>query len=163
VVSGKTQAIKLEIGLRSNPFLPVSIKKVNHAFLHPFTKEPLFDAGSVNCFALKELVAEKLRAAATRRTIAPRDFYDLGYLLKAGFDFNDPDLWKLLKNKLSEDGFDADLAKYGFNLGRSKKEISDMNVRIEAELLDVLTAEEKKTFNLMENLKNINTALKNMR
>ena len=61
MVVEKPQSIKLEIGLRFNPYLPVSKKKVGHTFLHPFTKEPLFDAGSVNCFALKELVAEKLR------------------------------------------------------------------------------------------------------
>ena len=74
VVIEKPQSIKLEIGLRFNPYLPVSKKKVNHTFLHPFTKEPLFDAGSVNCFALKELVSEKLRAAATRLEIAPGIF-----------------------------------------------------------------------------------------
>ncbi len=162
VVIDKTQAIKLEIGLRFNPFLPVSKKTIGHTFLHPFTKEPLFDGGSVNCFALKELVAEKLRAAATRLTIAPRDFYDLGYLLKTGFNFKDSEFLQLFKKKLSEDEFDTDLKKYRFNLGRSGKEISDMNARIEAELLDVLTLEEKKKFNLADTLKNINAALKDM-
>ncbi|MBU2495440.1 MAG: nucleotidyl transferase AbiEii/AbiGii toxin family protein [Candidatus Omnitrophica bacterium] len=162
VVVDKTQTIKLEIGLRFNPFLPVSKKSVSHTFLHPFTKEPLFDGGSVNCFALKELVAEKLRAAATRLTIAPRDFYDLGYLLKSGFNFKDPEFWQLFKKKLTEDEFDTDLKKYRFNLGRSDQEISDMSARIEAELLDVLTLEEKKTFNLANTLMNINAVLKNM-
>ena len=162
VVIDKTQSVKLEIGLRFNPFLPVLKKKVSHTFLHPFTKEPLFDGGSVNCFALKELVAEKSRAAATRLTIAPRDFYDLGYLLKAGFNFKDPEFLQLFKKKLAEEEFDTDLKKYRFNLGRSDKEISDMGVRIEAELLDVLTLEEKKMFNLADTLKNINVALKGM-
>jgi predicted nucleotidyltransferase component of viral defense system len=162
VVVDKTQSIKLEIGLRFNPFLPVSKKSVGHTFLHPFTKKSLFDGGSVNCFALKELVAEKLRAAATRLTIAPRDFYDLGYLLKAGFNFKDPEFWQLFKKKLAEDEFDTDLKKYRFNLGRSDKEISDMSARIEAELLDVLALGEKKTFNLADTLKNINAVSKNM-
>lgn len=162
VVIDKTQTIKLEIGLRFNPFLPVSKKSVTHTFLHPFTKEPLFDGGFVNCFALKELVAEKLRAAATRLTIAPRDFYDLGYILKTGFNFKDPGFWQLFKNKLAEDGFDNDLKKYRYNLGRSDKEINEMSARIEAELLDVLTLAEKKTFNLSSTLKNLNTVLMNM-
>ena len=69
---------------------------------------------------------------------------------------------QLLKNKLVEDEFDTDLKKYRFNLGRSDKEISDMDVRIEAELLDVLTLEEKKKFNLAATLKNINATLKDM-
>jgi len=80
-VLGNKQSIKLEIGLRFNPILPASKQKVSHKFLHPFTKEPLFDGGQVNCLALKELVAEKLRATATRLTIAPRDFYDISFLL----------------------------------------------------------------------------------
>ena len=159
----KPQSIKLEIGLRFNPYLPISKKKVNHAFLHPFTKEPLFDAGLVNCFALKELVAEKLRAAATRLTIAPRDFYDLGHLIKVGFNFNDPEFLQLFKKKLAEDEFDTDLKKYRFNLGRSDKEICDICSRIETELLDVLTLEEKKKFNLPDTLKNINDTLKDMK
>ncbi len=130
--------------------------------MQPFTKEPLFDAGSVNCFALKELVSEKLRAAATRLEIALRDFYDLGHLIKAGFNFKDPEFLQLLKKKLAEDEFDTDLKKYRFNLGRSGKEISGMDARIETELLDVLTLEEKKKFNLAAVLKNINAALKDM-
>ena len=152
--------IKLEIGLRFNPIMPVETYYIQHTFLHPFTKEPLFDAGSVNCFALKELVAEKLRAAATRLTIAPRDFYDLGYLLKAGFNFQDPEFLQLFKRKLAEDEFDTDLKKYRFNLGRSDQEITDMGVRIEAELFDVLTPDERKNFNLDITLKWINKEMK---
>ena len=159
VVIDKTQAVKLEIGLRFNPLLPVLKKKVSHTFLHPFTNEPLFDGGSVNCFALKEIVAEKLRAAATRLTIAPRDFYDLGYLLKAGFNFKDLEFLQLFKRKLAEDEFDTDLKKYRFNLWRSDQEISDMGVRIEVELFDVLKPDERKNFNLDTALKRINKAM----
>lgn len=162
VVFGNRQSIKLEIGLRSNPVLPVSKQKINHKFLHPFTKEPLFDGGTVNCLAIKELVAEKLRAASTRLTIAPRDFYDLGYLLKAGFDFTDQELRQLFKKKLTEDGLDSDLKKYRVNLGRSEKEIKDMNSRIEAELLDGLTLEEKKAFTLQNTLNSLNAVFNDL-
>lgn len=163
VVIEKPQSIKLEMGLRFNPYLTISKKKISHTFLHPFTKKTLFDAGSVNCLALKELVSEKLRAAATRLEIAPRDFYDLGHLIKVGFNFRDPDFLQLFKKKLAEDEFDTDLKKYRFNLGRSEKEISDMGDRIEAELLDVLTLEEKKKFNIAATLKNINATLKGIK
>ncbi len=161
-VLGNKQSIKLEIGLRFNPILPVSKQKVSHKFLHPFTKEPLFDGGYVNCLALKELVAEKMRATATRLTIAPRDFYDISFLIKAGFDFQDEELWQLFKRKLSEDGFESDLAKYRVNMGRSKDEIADMNSRIEAELIDVLAPGERKTFKLTESLRLMNETFKNL-
>ena len=162
VVLAKKQQIKIEIGLRANPILPVSKQKVNHKFLHPFTKEPLFDGGVVTCLVLKELVSEKMRAAATRLTIAPRDFYDLGYLIKVGFDFRDRELWRLFKKKLAEDSLDDDLKKYHVNLGRSQKEIDDMRSRIEAELFDVLTLEEKKSFNLQKTLDAFNKILKDL-
>lgn len=158
VVLSKKESIKLEIGLRFNSLLPAVLKKVNHKFLHPFTKEPLFDAGSVNCLALKELVAEKLRAAATREIIAGRDFYDLGYLLKENFNFNDKELLTLLKKKLEEDNFHSDLKKYSVNLGRTDKEIEEMKARIKDELFTVLTLDEQKSFDMQETLDNLNKA-----
>ena len=159
----KKQSIKLEIGLRFNPFLPVSKQKINHQFLHPFTKEPLFDGGEISCFAIKELVAEKMRAAATRLTIAPRDFYDLDYLIRAGFNFKDPDLWGLFKKKLAEDGHDTDLKKYHVNMSRTPEEIADMQSRVEGELMDVLTREEKASFNLQKALDRINKVFENIK
>lgn len=156
VVLSKKESIKLEIGLRYNPILPTMTKKVNHNFLHPFTKEPLFDAGSVNCLALKELVAEKLRAAATREVIAGRDFYDLGYLLKEEFNFRDKDLLTLFKKKLEEDKFSSDLKKYRTNLGRTDKEIEEMISRVEDELFPVLTIEEQKRFDMQKTLDELN-------
>ena len=97
VVLNKKDSVKLEIGLRFNPLLPVEKRRITHKFLHPFTGEPLFDAGKVTCLSIKELVSEKMRAAATRAIIAPRDFYDLGYMLRAGFDFTDREFLKVFK------------------------------------------------------------------
>lgn len=159
VVLDKKESIKLEMGLRFNPLLPAVTKRVNHKFLHPFTKEPLFNAGSVNCLALKELVAEKLRAAATREVIAGRDFYDLGYLLKEGFNFKDKEFLSLFKKKLEEDGFDIDLRKYRVNLGRTEKEIEEMEARAEEELFPVLTIDEQKAFNMQKALDELNKAI----
>ncbi|MBU0581341.1 MAG: nucleotidyl transferase AbiEii/AbiGii toxin family protein [Candidatus Margulisbacteria bacterium] len=155
-----TQTIKLEIGLRFNPILPVTEQSVSHKFVHPFTKEPLFKGGKLYCLDLKELIAEKMRATATRMNIAPRDFYDLGYLIKVGFDFKDKAVWGLFKQKLKEDGFDDNITKYKENMGRSEKDIKDMESRIEAELLDVLTPAEKKTFSIEHTLKSINGIFK---
>ena len=156
VVLNTKESIKLEIGLRFNPLLPVVTKRVTHKFLHPFTKEPLFDAGSVNCLALKELVAEKLRAAATREVIAGRDFYDLGYLLREKFDFNDRKVLGLFRKKLEEDGFSGDMEKYRVNLGRTDSEIEDMKERVEDELFPVLTMDEQKRFDMQKTLNELN-------
>lgn len=142
------ESIKLEIGLRFNPILQPVEMKIHHKFIHPFTGEPLFEAGNLKCLNLKELVAEKMRAASTRETIAPRDFYDLGYLLKKGFDFKDKELIKIFQKKLEEDKYSSDLKKYQNNLGRTMNEIKDMKSRIEYELFPVLTIDEKGAFDV---------------
>ena len=153
------QIIKFEIGLRFNPICPVEKKVVQHKFLHPFTKEPLFDAGKVNCLCLKEIVSEKLRAAALREVIAPRDFYDLDFILRHDFNLADKEVLELFKKKIEEDGGNTDLSKYRANLGRTDTEIKDMRSRIEKELFDVLTPDEQEKFNLDMALDRINRAM----
>lgn len=162
VVLNKKESIKLEISLRFNPILPTVIKKINHKFLHPFTKEPLFDAGVINCLALKELVAEKLRAAATRKIIASRDFYDLGYLLRESFDFRDDEVIELFRRKLEEDKFSSEMEKYRMNLGRSEKEIEEMKGRVKDELFSVLTLDEQKKFDMQKALDELDKVFGNL-
>lgn len=156
IVLNRKESIKLEIGMRFNPILATTGMKVTHRFLHPFTKEPLFTAGSVNCLALKELVAEKLRAAATRRDIAGRDFYDLGFLLKEGFDFKDKEFLSVFWTKLEEDGFPTDMNRYRISLGRSPEEIEAMKARVKDELFPVLTRNEQRSFNMQDVLDRLN-------
>jgi len=163
VLQPSDQLIKFEIGLRFNPICAVEKKTVQHKFLHPFTKEPLFDGGKVNCLSLKEIVSEKLRAAALRDIIAPRDFYDLDFILRHDFNLADKEVVELFKKKIEEDGGDLDLTKYHVNLGRSNTEISDMRSRIEKELFDVLTADERENFVLDKALERINKAMEKVR
>ncbi len=113
--------------------------------------------------ALKELAAEKMRAAATRIEIAPRDFYDLGYLLKVGFDFTDIEFLDIFKKKLAEDDFSTDLIKYSHNLGRTKEEIDNMISRIEEELFPVLPVKVKDTFNIQDVLKEMGAIFKDLK
>ncbi len=153
------QIIKFEIGLRFNPICPVEKKAVQHKFLHPFTKEPLFDADKVNCLCLKEIVSEKLRAAALREVIAPRDFYDLDFILRHDFNLADKEVLSLFKKKIEEDGGNTNLSKYRVNLGRTDTEIKDMRSRIEKELFDVLTPDEQEKFTLDTALDRINKAM----
>jgi len=151
--------IKFEIGLRFNPFDTTKKRPVQHAFLHPFTGEPLFDGGQINCLSLNELIAEKLRAAAIREIIAPRDFYDIDFVLRNKFDLTNKEVMTLFRKKLQEDDADTYLGKYRNNLGRSDEEIKDMNSRIETELFDVLTPKERKNFDLSTALRRINKAM----
>lgn len=151
--------IKFEIGLRFNPINPVEKRQVQHAFLHPFTGDPLFDGGKINCLSLNELISEKLRDSAMRIKVAPRDFYDLDFVMRNGFDLTNKDVIKLFKNKLEEDGASTDLGNYRVNIGRSTAEINDMRSRIKEELFEVLTPKERENFNLNTALERINKVM----
>lgn len=109
---------------------------------------------------IEELVAEKLRAAATRKTIAGRDFYDLGFLLGEGFDFGDKELLAIFGRKLKEDGFSSDLRQYTINLGRRDKEIEEMKTRVKDESFPVLTLNEQKSFDIQKTLDEMNRVFK---
>ncbi|MGA2526220.1 MAG: nucleotidyl transferase AbiEii/AbiGii toxin family protein [Smithellaceae bacterium] len=153
------QTIKFEISLRFNPILKPEAHTVQHKYVHPFTGESLFDAGKVSCLSLNEIVSEKLRAAALRKTIAPRDFYDLDFILRNNFDLANKKVIDLFRQKLEEDDGDTDLKKYRINMGRSDSEIKDMRSRMKEELFDVLTEKERQNFNLDQALKRINKAM----
>jgi len=155
--------IKLEIGLRYNPICEPENQVVRHGFLHPFTGKPLFEGGEVNCLILKELIAEKLRAAATREIIAPRDFYDIDFVIRKGFDLAAPEFLRLFRKKLEEDEMDNDLSTYHINLGRKDKEIQDMKKRIKEELHAVLIPAERKSFDLDAALGRINKVFQSIK
>lgn len=155
--------IKFEIGLRFNPIDKIRKQQIHHTYTHPFTGEPLFDGGKVACLSLNEIVSEKLRAAALRETIAPRDFYDLDFLFRNKFNLAEKEVINLFKKKIEEDGGDLDLAKYRFNMGRKNTEIDDMRSRIEAELFDVLSPIERENFDLDKALERINKAMEGVK
>ncbi len=155
--------VKFEIGLRFNSIDLVEKRQVHHTYTHPFTGEPLFDGGKVACLSLNEIVSEKLRAAALRETIAPRDFYDLDFIIRNKFNITDGEVVKLFKKKIEEDGGDTDLTKYYVNMGRKSVEIEDMCFRIKAELFDVLSPVERDNFNLDKALERINKAMEGVK
>ena len=157
------QTIKFEIGLRFNPIDKTETQAVQHKFIHAFTGEPLFDGGRINCLSLNEIVSEKLRAAALRLTIAPRDFYDLDFIIRNGFDLVNKNVIALFKKKIEEDGGDTDLSRYKVNLGRSDDEIKNMRSCVKDELFGVLTVDERKKFNLDKALDRINKAMEKIK
>lgn len=156
------QTIKFEISLRFNPILKPEAHMVKHKYVHPFTGESLFDTGKVSCLSLNEIVSEKLRAAALRKTIAPRDFYDLDFILRNNFNLASKKVIDLFRKKLEEDDGDTDLKRYRINMGRSDSEIKDMRSRIKEELFEVLTKKEQQNFNLDNALERINKAMKDV-
>jgi predicted nucleotidyltransferase component of viral defense system len=161
-VTGKDGNIKIEISLRHAPVDEPIYNTIEHFYTDPFTGEKELPTSRVLSLSLNEAVAEKMRAAATRLTIAPRDFYDLGCLLRKGFDFKEKEFLELFRKKLAEDNFDTDLRVYRHNIGRTEEEIASMESRIQDELLPVLSISEGKTFSLKNTLDEFNRILKDV-
>ena len=157
------QTVKFEIGLRFNPIEQAETQAVQHKFIHAFTGKPVFDGGRVNCLSLDEIVSEKLRAAALRPKVAPRDFYDIDFIIRKGFNIASKNVMALFKEKIKEDNGDATLSKYKVNLGRSDDEIKNMRSRIEDELFGVLMVDERKNFDLDKAFKRINKMMKKVK
>lgn len=92
-----TSAILFEVSLR-----PLR-RPARRAPLQQLLKDPLVvDYSEAYCWALDaaEARAEKVRAACTRT--AGRDFYDLGLLNAAGYDFDSAEFVALANEKLAE-------------------------------------------------------------
>src|SRR3989338_2397175 len=104
----REESVKLEIALRQPPLDKPVHNVIRHFYQDPFTGEDLFPAGKILSLSLNEAVAEKLKAAMTRRDAAVRDYYDLWYIAESGFDFHQSSFIKLFKSKLSGEGYSGD-------------------------------------------------------
>lgn len=97
--------IKLEVGLRE-PLQESPIQGMAKTILlHPVKKRPLLHPIQIPCMSLRESMAEKFRAALTRREVAIRDFYDIDYIARSlSFDCLDDDFVNLVRTKLTVPG-----------------------------------------------------------
>ena len=71
-----TSSIKIEIILYELMVFPIETREVFHPYSDTLSQTPLF----VPCYAIHEVLSEKLRALIQRSYTAPRDFYDIWYL-----------------------------------------------------------------------------------
>lgn len=155
IIMKHKESIKLEISLRQPSFLPPVTVTVKHFYQDPFSGEDLFPQGTVLALSLEESVAEKLKAAISRRTPAIRDYYDLGHFVKTGFDFTRSDFIKMVNEKLRLDGYQRD---YSRNLGLSDQAIEELKRVSESDLVPMIRMDEK--FDLTEILTHFNRLFK---
>jgi predicted nucleotidyltransferase component of viral defense system len=84
-----TTSIKIEVVLYELMIFPVETREVHHPYSDKLSESPL----QVPCYAIHEVLAEKLRALIQRSYTAPRDFYDIWYLANNVKDID----WKKVK------------------------------------------------------------------
>lgn len=145
-VTSKEETIKLEISLRQ-PLLDKPVYNIiKHFYQDPFTGEDLIPTNKVLSLSLNEAVAEKLKAAITRKDVAIRDYYDLWHIAESGFDFFQPKFISLFKKKLSGEKYQGDFRQ---NFGLSSDKISTLQRQVATDLLPVVRAGEEFDFEKM--------------
>jgi predicted nucleotidyltransferase component of viral defense system len=140
-VTGATERVKIEFGLREPGLLPAEVRPAGTLLLDPITGARKALPFRVRAMALPEIWAEKVRAALTRREPAIRDFFDLDHArTKMGLNFASPDLRELVKRKLAVPGNDP--------VDVSPERKSELARQVEGQLRTVLRATDFDRFNL---------------
>lgn len=81
------QTIQFDVKTMKQYERPVVQRPIFAIFTDPLTSEPIFTEQMITTIALDEAMAEKMRAALTRNTPAIRDYYDIAFARREGFDF----------------------------------------------------------------------------
>jgi predicted nucleotidyltransferase component of viral defense system len=141
MVSGDDEAIKIEIGLREPLLEPPVVAPAATVVLNPVTNSPLVAPVEVVCMSLREALAEKTRAALSRREAAIRDFFDLDYaarVLRIGLA--EPAMIELAKAKLAVPGNGP--------VDVSADRLSELRAQVDAQLRPVLRPADFEAFDL---------------
>ncbi len=101
------ETIKVEVGLREPVLTSVVSAEARTLLLDPISGAPLLSPLPVPCLSREEAIAEKLRAALTRRTAAIRDFYDIDHAVRhLGLHVLEAKMVGLVRRKLAIPGND---------------------------------------------------------
>lgn len=141
VLSSQEETIKIEVSLRE-PLLRPSIRGgAQTLLLDPISGSPLLSALPVPCLSREEAMAEKLRAALSRRDVVIRDFYDVDHAARRlTLRVLDPEFVDLVRVKLAMPGNEA--------VDVSAARLTALRRQLEAQLKPVLRARDFAEFDL---------------
>lgn len=103
----QAEAVKVEVGLREPLLTPAEPHKAHTLLLNPISGKAFVPPLVATCISFEEAMAEKLRAALSRREVAIRDFYDVDHAVqRLGLRTEDSALLALVRRKLAVPGND---------------------------------------------------------
>ena len=141
LLTGQEETVKIEVGLREPLLTPVYRGMAKTLLLDPVSGRPMVTAFPVSCLSMKEALAEKLRAALSRRDVAIRDFYDIDYAVRnLDMDPRAPGLLALVRRKLSVPGNDP--------VDVSDGRLAELRRQLSSQLKPVLRGQDFQEFNL---------------
>lgn len=107
MITSKDETIKIEVSLREPLLMPIVQGQARTLLLDPVSNTAVVSPVSLSNIAKTEALAEKFRAALSRRDVAVRDFYDIDYAVrKGGLRPKSTELIDQVKQKLAVPGND---------------------------------------------------------
>lgn len=135
------ETIKIEVSLREPLLMPVITGSAQTLLLNPVNGKPWVPGVPVCCIAKTEAVAEKFRAALSRREVAIRDFYDIDHAIrKGGIRPEAIDLVEQVRKKLAVPGNEP--------VNVSAQRLKELRKQIEPQLKPVLREQDLVEFDL---------------
>ena len=150
LLDSHVEPIGIEVGLREPTLTSPHRGSTKTMVRNPVEGAALVDVFPVSCLSYQEAMAEKLRAALTRRDVAIRDFFDVDYAVRnAALDTSDPAFLDLLRRKLQVPG----TAPVDVSPGRAE----ELRGQLEVELRPVLREQDFVQFDLERGLETVQT------
>ena len=122
--------------------------------ISPLRGHPLVDDFTVPSLSFQEAMAEKLRAALTRRDVAIRDYFDVDHAVRREALVADHLLLDLLRRKLQVPGTAP--------VDVSPDRVEQLRAQLEPELRPVLRAQDFDQFNLERAVETIRTIARHL-
>lgn len=135
-VDGTPQTIKIDIRIELSLLQEPIKKEIIAIYKDPITNNKFFQNHTISVLQLQEMLAEKMRAALTRRDPAIRDFFDIRYVQKNWFVFENV-RW-LIDQKAADLPYTIDDA------------FEELQKQIKTELNPVLNQKDEYKFDLKE-------------
>jgi predicted nucleotidyltransferase component of viral defense system len=141
LIRRQEETIKIEIGLREPLVTPMMNGSARTIMLNPVSGKPLVPPVPVRCISKTEALAEKFRAALSRREAAIRDFFDIDYALqRLNLHVQDAAFIQLIRHKLDIPGNDP--------VDVSGERLKALRQQVAPRLKPVLRAKEFAEFDL---------------
>jgi hypothetical protein len=135
------ETIKIEVSLREPLLAPVINSPAHTILRNPLTNKPMIMPIPVRSIDKTEALAEKFRAALSRREPAIRDFFDIDYAVrKGGLRHDDAKFIDQVRQKLAIPGNDP--------VDVSDVRLNDLRRQVESQLRPVLRDREFAEFTL---------------
>jgi len=141
LISQQEEIIKLEVSLRE-PLLMLAVNGEAHTLLrNPVTNNPMVTPMALRCIDKAEGLAEKFRAALSRREPAVRDFYDIDHAVrKDGLRPAVANFIDQVRQKLAIPGNDP--------VDVSERRLNELRRQVEPQLRPVLREQDFAEFDL---------------